>query len=509
MDDLGYRLFAKDLTLWPPAPGIADRLGWLSIVGPMRREAPALRDFAGQVAADGYRRALLLGMGGSSLCSEVLARTFGARPGCLELRVLDSTVPAAVREADAWSREARTLLIVASKSGRTIETASFARHFGDRPPGDFIAITDPGSPLEKSAREAGWRRVFLNPPDIDGRYSALSFFGLVPAALLGVDLEAFLVEADATVHADNAGVRLGTLMNEALAGGRDKLTLVLGPRVAPLGSWIEQLVAESLGKEGQGILPVDGEPAGDSKVYGSDRLFACIESEREAKRLAREGMSVMRFGLCDPIGVGREFLRWEVATAAAGALMGINPFDEPIVKESKDITAELLKAGFPAEEPAVEESGLALYADPALEADGGVADWLAAHFARAAAGDYAAFLPFLHRTPAAEAELLRMRVLARDRLKLATSVGFGPRYLHSTGQYFKGGPNTGLFLLITADDGAELPISGQPYGFSRLKQAQAVGDFLALVRHGRRAVRCHLSGDAGLPRLRELLEAAL
>jgi glucose-6-phosphate isomerase len=510
LEAIGKRLFAGDASLWPAdAAAVRNRLGWLSVIEPMRAQAGELRAFAEEIRAAGYRRALLLGMGGSSLCPEVLRRSFGVPSGATDLRVLDSTVPAAVLEADAWSREAKTLFIVASKSGTTIEIQSFARTFASRGAEHFVAITDPKTALEAQARREGFRRVFLNPADIGGRYSALSFFGMVPAALLGIDVEKFLTRAADMARADGPAVELGGLLHEAQARGRDKLTLVLEPPVESLGSWIEQLVAESLGKEELGILPVDGETPGEAHVYGPDRLFACLGCGDEARRLARSGLAVIRFSAAKPEDLGREFLRWEIATAVAGALMKVNPFDEPNVRESKEATAAMLAGGFPDEAPVVEESGVRLYADPRLEASGGLREWLTAHLGRARPGDYVAWLAYLPRTGAIDAELQAMRRAVRDRMGMATTIGYGPRYLHSTGQIHKGGPNTGVFLMITADDAAELPIPGEPYGFARLKQAQALGDFVSLARRERRVVRCHLAGDAlaGLRALRGHVEA--
>ena len=472
LDAIGRRLFNKDTTLWPNYTDIENRLGWLTIIEPMARQAEALRAFAEEIRGAGFRRVLLLGMGGSSLCPEVLRETFGAADGFLDLRVLDSTVPAAVRDAEAWSREERTLFLVSSKSGTTLEVLSFYKYFAQ--PGDrCVAITDPGTPLEALAKRDGFRRTFLNPPDVGGRYSALSYFGLVPAALLGIDPARLLERARAVARPDGPGTALGGRIAEAARRGRDKLTLGLDPEFASLGRWIEQLIAESTGKEGQGILPVDGEPPGPG---GDDRHFEKVT-------------------LKDPYDLGAEFFRWEVANAVVGSILGMNPFDEPDVNESKETTRTLLSATLPKEDSI-----------PDVDRDA-----LAGHLGRARDGDYVAWLAFLHRTDAVDRELQAMRKAVCDRRRLATTVGYGPRYLHSTGQFHKGGPNSGLFIMITADDAADVPIPGEPYGFARLKQAQALGDFQTLVRSGRRILRCHLSGDVvgGLRTLRSHCEKIL
>ncbi|MFH1278119.1 MAG: hypothetical protein ABIK65_07050 [Candidatus Eisenbacteria bacterium] len=530
------RLWEKDPSLWKEDGAhrkvIGNRLGWLSSVRSMEPELEGVRAFAEEARAD-FRRALLLGMGGSSLCPEVLAKTFGAAEGALDLRILDSTDPAAVSEAAAWAEEEKTLFIVASKSGGTAEVDAFRRFFTERvkDPARFIAITDPGSPLEALATGEGYRRVFLNPPDIGGRFSALSFFGLVPAALLGLDPGRLLDRAAAMTEscgpdrapAMNPGVHLGVFLAEAALMGRDKMTLLFSDRLAPLGTWVEQLVAESTGKEGKGIVPVDLEPAGEAEEYGSDRLFVCVRiegepgREGEARRFEGAGHPVARIELADEYGLGAEFFRWEVATAAACAVLGVNAFDEPNVKESKEETNRLLAAfaerGALGEgTPAAEDGGMALYTDGASDGPAGDVDFLVrTHLARAGEGDYLAFLAYAHGTDEIAALLGGLRAGARKKTGLATSGGFGPRFLHSTGQLFKGGPNGAVVFQITCDDGSDLPIPGLPHTFGVLKNAQALGDLAALRAHGRRALRCHVRGDvaAGLRRLTRVVGAGM
>jgi glucose-6-phosphate isomerase len=535
-EDLARRLWAGDPDLWRPgepahAAIIRQRLGWLRVATTMQGEIDRLAAFANEVRRAGFRQAVLLGMGGSSLAPEVLRRTFGVAPGYLDLAVLDTTDPATILRTERGLDLPRTLFIVASKSGTTIETtAQFAyfyerlRTLRGRVAGEqFVAITDPGTPLAELARDRGFRAAFLNPPDIGGRYSALSLFGLVPAALLGLDLRGLLERATQMMAAcgpevpaaENPGLALGvTLAVQALAG-RDKVTLVLPPPLASFGAWVEQLVAESTGKEGRGILPVDGEPLGMPVVYGRDRVFVALRmagaaDAAQAQRLAAleaAGHPVVRLDLADVLALGGEFFRWAFATAVAGALLGVNPFDEPNVQESKDATKRVLAAAaegqLPEPEPALVAEGLALYGDVA----GGALDQaLAAFLAQARDGDYLALHAYLPYDPAIAEALQTLRVALRDRLRLATTVGFGPRFLHSTGQLHKGGPNNGLFLQLTADDVEDAAVPGEAYTFGVLKRAQALGDFVALRARGRRIVRIHLGADA-LAGLR-LLDAA-
>ena len=469
------RIWAKDHTVWKPDPAeISNRLGWLTVPEEMAEHADELVDFARQVATDGFEHVVLMGMGGSSLAPEVIHATFGAAAGFPSLHVLDTTDPASILALEQSIDLERTLFVVASKSGGTLETlCQFAYFHAKVPRGrQFVAITDPGSSLETLAREHGFRRVFLNPPDIGGRYSALSYFGLVPAALVGAPIHELLGQATEMATAcascvpatDNPGLWLGTVIGEAAKAGRDKLTLVLPPAIGAFGTWVEQLIAESTGKEGKGILPVEGEPVGPSEVYGDDRLFASLGDEialGPAVSLAFDG----------PAQLGAEFFRWEFATAVAGAILGINAFDQPNVQEAKDATSRILADG------SVPDPGL---------------DDLDTLLGQVRPRDYIAITAYIQRNAENEEALRRVRTRLRDRYKVATTVGFGPRFLHSTGQLHKGGPNTGVFIQVVADDGVDLEIPGKPYTFGTLKAAQALGDLESLRAHGRRVARVRL-----------------
>jgi transaldolase/glucose-6-phosphate isomerase len=482
------RVWARDYTLWKPqGDGVTDRLGWLTVVDPMMEEADRLRRFARELADEGYQTAVLLGMGGSSLAPEVLYSTFGAAPGALTLKVLDTTDPASIRAVEESIDLRRTLFIVASKSGTTIETMSHLAYFWEKAPDGrhFIAITDAGTPLEKLARERGFRKVFLNPPDIGGRYSALSYFGLVPAALIGADIDQLLDRAHEMLHAchhcvspeENPGGWLGAVLGEGAMTGRDKLTLVLPDAVSTFGCWLEQLIAESTGKEGKGIVPVEGEPLGGPEVYGDDRLFVAIGDHEGLPALEQAGHPVVRLPYGEPLQLGAEFFRWEFATAVAGHVLGINPFDQPNVQEAKDTTARILQGGAPAEPETGSLSALLEEVRP---------------------GDYIAIQAYLPRNAEVEAQLQAARCGLRDRLRVATTVGYGPRFLHSTGQLHKGGPNTGVFIQVVGDDAVDLEIPGRPYTFGVLKRAQALGDLQSLRAHGRRVVRVTLDELRGV-----------
>ncbi len=569
--DFCRRLWMRDGSLWTGRPAvqaaIPHALGWLTAPEMMLERVDELVAFAEEVAGAGFTHALLLGMGGSSLFPDVCRQVFqpadahrpadrglqgaagssgwsAGAPGeasppwggpggpigtRLRLVVLDSTDPAAVRAAEAAVDLARTLVVVSSKSGTTTEALDFHRYFAarvgaarppspGREPGEaFVAITDAGTPLERLAREEGFRRVFRNPPDIGGRFSALSYFGLVPAALIGVDIRTLLDRAVTMVHAadpclagsENAAVELGAILGGLARAGRDKVTLVASPGIAPFGDWIEQLLAESTGKEGRGLVPVVGEPLADPSRYGDDRLFVYLRLDGEAdpaqdrsvQALEGAGQPVVTIRLADRLDLGAECVRWSVATAAAGALLGINPFDQPNVQESKDNTNRLLDTrravGRVEWEAAPPES-----------------EWtaaLAAHLAGIRPGDYVALMAFLPPSPAADAVLRRIRIALRDTFRVATTVGYGPRFLHSTGQLHKGGPPTGLFLQLTADPVEDLEIPGRDYSFGVLEAAQAQGDLLALRAKGRRVLRLHLGADhlAGLERLERAMDAAL
>jgi len=542
------RLWAKDPTLWHTDPVhqkiIRNALGWLHITEQQVHHLPRIKEVAESVRAAGFKHALLLGMGGSSLCPEVFRMTFGVVPGCPELHVLDSTVPAQVRSFEKRVDLTKTLCIVASKSGTTTEPLVFYRYFfermrqakGKKAGENFIAITDPGSMLEKLAQESQFRDILPGVPDIGGRYSALSNFGIVPAAIMGVNVEHLLYRAERMRHScdscvppeDNPGVVLGVVMGELAKQGRDKVTFVTSPAIWDLGAWMEQLIAESTGKEGKGIVPIDDEPLGPPEVYGKDRLFAYIrysggaDAAQDAKVAALEkaGHPVVRIELADLINLGEEFFLWEVATAVAGSLLGINAFDQPNVQESKDYTKNFLdeykKNGrLPEEEPILAADGIKVYGDAAnrqaLKGAATLEVALKVHLARVQAGDYFAVNAYVERTDASHQALQAIRLRVRDRKKVATTLGYGPRFLHSTGQLHKGGPNTGVFLQITSDDAEDLPIPGEPYTFGVLKNAQALGDFLSLSKRNRRALRVHLGKDvhAGLKKLQAAIEKAV
>ncbi len=483
-------------------------LGWLEIAADMRRRAvQELVTFAEEVRGDGFTHALLLGMGGSSLAPEVLRLTYGLRPGFLDLAVLDSTDPAVVLDYQRRLPAEKTLYIVSTKSGTTTETLCFQRAFyaaagartGGRAGRQFVAITDPGSTLEQGAADLGFRRTFLNPADIGGRYSALSYFGLVPAALLGIDLEALLDRAEEGMRAcrpetpleENPGARLGAALAGYAAGGRDKVTLSCADPFRSFGYWVEQLLAESTGKNGQGLIPVEGEPLEAPAVYGDDRVFVAVgthDAYGEARLQALEGAGhpVIRLPAETPADLGYQFFIWEFATAVAGALMGINAFDQPNVQESKDNTNRVLREYEAAGRlPAVEE------VSPGESAGEALGELLR----EAQPGDYIALMAYLPRTADHDAALSAWRVALRDHLRLATTLGYGPRFLHSTGQLHKGGPDSGRFIQLVSDDPEDVPIPEARYTFSTLKQAQAIGDLQALLDHGRGAVRIRLGAD--------------
>jgi glucose-6-phosphate isomerase len=526
-----------DVTLWggddASRVSIANRLGWVHSAEGMSGRAGEFSEFAREAAAAGFTRVLLLGMGGSSLAPEVLARVHGARPGGLELHVLDDTSPAAVREALAGD-PTRTLVLVASKSGGTVEVTSFERAAyaraeaaaGGKPGQAFTAITDPGTALEALARHRGYWRVFTNPADIGGRYSVLSCFGLVPAALLGLDPAALCAEASAELAAfeRDGGVALeaGVALGELARAGSDKLTLVLPPEWSALGAWIEQLVAESTGKQGRGILPVDGEPLGQPAEYGGDRVFVAVGRggfapgvEARLDALAATGHPVLQWTWPESHLLGGEFLRWELITAVASAVLGVNPFDEPNVSEAKAATqrvlAQVRESGtLPKVAPVAEQPPLALYAPGHLRLSGLTErEWAATCLGLIGPGDYFALLAWMHRTPARAESLDRIRAAVHRSTRAATTLGYGPRYLHSTGQLHKGGDEHGVFLQITADEGDE-PIPGETHGFRVLHAAQAAGDYDVLTARGRRVLRVHISGDpeAGLERLGIAFEQA-
>ena len=540
------RLWRKDPGLWSGRDE-GEWLGWLDIVDEQRRNTSHLTQIAEEIRAGDFQHVLLLGMGGSSLCPEVLKRTFGVIGGCPELLVLDSTVPAQVEACAQKIDPSRTLFIISSKSGGTTEPNVLRQYFfdkvaqaigADKAGSRFIAITDPASPLQQLAQQRQFRSIFPGVPSIGGRYSALSNFGMVPAAIMGIDVQRFLDSAALMVQACstsvpsevNPGVTLGTIMGTLAQHGRDKVTIVASPGISALGAWLEQLIAESTGKEGRGLIPVDAETLGPPEVYGRDRLFIYIrlnsapsaEQDAALDALDRAGQPVVRISLGDTLSLGQEFFRWEMATAVASAMLGIHAFNQPDVEASKRATRQLTAAfeetgEVPDETPFLEDRGLRFFSDSAntqaLQAAAGqdAVALLGAHLGRIQAGDYFAINAYVAMNEETRAELQAMRHAVRDAKKVATTLGFGPRFLHSTGQLHKGGPNSGVFLQITSDDANDLAIPDQRYSFGTLKRFQAQGDLEVLAERGRRALRVHLGPDvyAGLQTLRETITQAL
>jgi transaldolase/glucose-6-phosphate isomerase len=511
VDEVARRIWSKDSSLWKSdennAKVIKNSLGWLTVADEMLGVADELVEFAETIRARGFQHVMVCGMGGSSLCPEVLARTFGRQEGFPELLVLDSTDPDVIAAFAQRIDIERCLFIIASKSGSTTEPNVFYKFWYDQlsrrseNPGDnFIAISDPGSPLVETAAELKFRRTFLNQSDIGGRYSALSYFGMVPAALMGLDVRRFLDRARQVAQPDvteESALPLGVIMGECANAGRDKLTLVIDPSLETLGLWIEQLVAESTGKEGKGILPVNGELVGTPEVYGNDRLFVSISLGAVSKQtkdkldaLAEAGHPVVHRELASVYRLGAEFFEWEFATACAGWRLGINPFDQPNVQEAKDATKELL-------ESFVRRGRLD-------ERDESAAD----EVFTIKPGDYIAFLNFIEETPEIDRQFQELRTQLRETTRCAVTVGYGPRFLHSTGQLHKGGPDTGVFFQIIAEDQADFPIPGEDYTFSILKQAQALGDFRALAKRGRRVIGIEISNNS-LDALEKTVGAAL
>jgi transaldolase/glucose-6-phosphate isomerase len=529
------RLWVKDATLWKgDAATVRNRLGWLTSPTIMRSHAEDIRTFADEIRRLQYSQVILLGMGGSSLTGEVLNETFGSKMGFPDMLVLDSTDPGAVKQTLDACNLSRALFVVSSKSGTTTETLAAYSFFrgqvetaaSPRPGMQFVAITDPGRPLDKLATETGFRRTFLNPASIGGRFSALSFFGLVPAAMIGVDIKILLERAHGMVETcgnevgvrGNPAVQLGAVLAGLARAGRDKVTLVLSEKIRALGGWIEQLLAESLGKDGTGLVPVADEPLGAPNVYGDDRIFVSIVLEGDTMhdaalaKLSDAGHPVLRLTLKDPMDLGAEFFRWELATATAGAVLGVNPFDEPDVARGKEQTGTLLtewrrSRRLPEWPSDVEEDGLVLMTKSNKKPTS-VSKGLAAHIAQAVPGDYLAIQAYLTPTADAWRILQEIRVALRDRLRIATTVGWGPRYLHSTGQLHKGGPTSGLFIQITGDDREDLAIPGAGYGFTTLKAAQALGDLQSLRDGARRVIRLHLTGkqSQALPQLLQMVQ---
>ncbi|MGB3045609.1 MAG: bifunctional transaldolase/phosoglucose isomerase [Xanthobacteraceae bacterium] len=541
------RLWQRDPSVWTGSDE-GKWLGWLHSVSAEQKKLADYTDFAGWVKQQGFTHAVVLGMGGSSLGPEVLAKTYPQAKGFPKLHVLDSTDPAQVARMEAAVDLAKTLFVVSSKSGGTTEPNALKDYFygrveatvGKGKAGNhFVAVTDPGSSLEKVAKQQGFARTFFGDPAIGGRYSVLSPFGLVPAAAAGIDIARLLDLAQAMVRScgpdvppqENPGVQLGLALGCAGREGRDKVTMLASSKIADFGAWAEQLIAESTGKNGKGLIPIDGETLGDPAVYGHDRIFIDMRTEdesdsaHEAKLAALEkaGHPVIRIVLSSIEHIGQEFFRFEIATAVSGAVLGINPFDQPDVEAAKiktrELTAAFEKTGkLPDEKPVAAIDGIAIYTDGANDAalrkagaDGNLGSWLKAHLARSKPNDYVALLAYIDHDPAHIDTLQAMRIAIRDRRHVATCAEFGPRFLHSTGQAYKGGPDSGVFVQITADDAKDLPIPQQAASFGVIKAAQARGDFDVLTERGRRALRIHLKGDlkSGLEKLKAAITTAL
>jgi transaldolase/glucose-6-phosphate isomerase len=545
------RLWQHDASLWTNDDE-ASWLGWLNITDEQLSNVAKLKALADEIKTAGFSDILLLGMGGSSLCPEVLSLTYPQTPGFPRLHILDSTDPAQIRSVEKKLNLAKTLCIVSSKSGSTLEPNIYKQYFfervqqadgADQAGSHFMAITDPGSKMQLVGERDHFRGIFYGLPSIGGRYSALSNFGMVPAAAMGLDAGKFLERTKEMVEAcqaatpveQNPGAMLGLILGTAAKLGRDKITLITSPGISDLGAWLEQLIAESTGKLGKGIIPVDRETLGAPEVYGNDRVFAYLQLEgdsdaaQDAKVAALEkaGHPVVRIAVSDTYSLGQEFFRWEIATAVAGSILGINAFNQPDVEASKIVTKQLTseyetKGALPAEKPVVEEAGFKLFTDeknaaelakglakPAgSSADGALKNYLRAHLARLGAGDYFALLAYVEMNAEHQSLLQSLRLAVRDRKHVATVLGLGPRFLHSTGQAYKGGPNNGVFLQITCDDAQDLAVPGQKYTFGIVKAAQARGDFQVLADRKRRALRVHIGSDvkSGLTKLAALVK---
>jgi transaldolase / glucose-6-phosphate isomerase len=542
------RLWGRDAGLWTGADE-KGWLGWLDVTDDQLAHIGPLTEAAREVVNSGVLHAVLLGMGGSSLGAEVIRETFGTIKGFPELHVLDSIVPEQIAAIEHAVDLRRTMFIVSSKSGTTLEPNILLQYFMERmrqavgehlAGGHFVVITDPGSALQRVAERDRLRQVFFGRPDIGGRYSVLSNFGLVPAAIMGVDVGRLLDRTGLMVHScaasvpagQNPGVILGAVLGRAAGAGRDKLTLIASPAISSIGAWLEQLIAESTGKQGKGVIPVNGEEVGSPGVYGADRLFIYMRLDSDADpsqdaavdALEHAGHPVVRIDVADTYDIGQEFFRWEMAVAVAGSLIGINPFDQPDVEASK-VATRVLTSAFErtgvllADPPIYEESGISLFTDArntgalekTLDSDRSLAGYLRAHLNRLKEGDYFAILAYLAMNQTHREVLQAMRHTVRDRKRVATSLGFGPRFLHSTGQAYKGGPNSGVFLQITCDDAQDISVPGQGYSFGVATAAEARGDFTVLVERDRRALRVHLGADVrgGLHALQAALTSAL
>jgi transaldolase/glucose-6-phosphate isomerase len=538
------RLWQKDASLWSNADE-SKWLGWLTITNEQLANLDTLKQLAAEVKKAKFKHVLLLGMGGSSLCPEVLRMTFGKIAGFPELCVLDSTDPVQIKTIEKKVDLKKTLCIVSSKSGSTLEPNIFKQYFfervgkavGDKVAGSrFIAVTDPGSKMQRVAEDDKFWKIFAGDPSIGGRYSALSHFGMVPAAAMGMDLGKFLSTTQEMVQAcaassaadTNPGVLLGNILGVAANHGRDKITIITSPGISDLGAWLEQLIAESTGKIGKGIIPVGREKLAKPSVYGSDRIFAYLRLATKPNKaqdaavaaIEKAGHPVVRITLPNVYALGQEFFRWEIATAVAGSIIGINAFNQPDVEaskiETKKLTSQYEATGsLPPESPFFTAKDAKLFADDknsaALSGGKSLNEIVKTHLSRIGAGDYFAVLGYIPMNAQNEKALQTIRMSVRDAKKVATCMGFGPRFLHSTGQAYKGGPNSGVFLQITCDDASDLAVPGQKYTFGVVKAAQARGDFAVLAERGRRALRVHLGKNlkSGLNALAKAVSQSL
>ena len=524
------KFWAKDAAVWSNDDE-AKWLGWLDIVERQLSDKQKFADFQAEVKAENFTHILLLGMGGSSLCPEVLSFTFGKQDGFPALHINDSTDPSQIRAVEAKIDLAKTLFFVSSKSGSTLEPNIFQQYFFERvsetigaekASSRFVAITDPNSKMQKVAEENNFRRIFYGDATIGGRYSALSDFGMIPLTAMGIDVADFLTRTSEMVTAcqnenavENAGVILGAILGTAWRDfGRDKVTIYTSPKIFDLGAWLEQLIAESTGKIGKSLIPIDREPIVDADEYGDDRTFVYLKVEgddahdAEVEKLEKSGQPFIRIVLPETLNLGQEFFRWEIATAVAGSIMEINPFNQPDVEASKIVTKKLTSeyeetGSLPSEQPIFEGEGIKLFTDErnAEELNEAVGDnktlenYLAAHLDRIETDDYFGLLAYVEMNDANQKSLDEIRRMVLENFKIATCLGFGPRFLHSTGQGYKGGANNGVFLQITADDAEDLPVPNQKYTFGIVKAAQARGDFAVLAERERRALRVHLGAD--------------
>jgi len=531
--DIPERIFNKDFTVWKDLPEfeqlIKNRLGWLMLPITMQEKTDEIDSFVSEIRKSGFEYAVVMGMGGSSMCPEVCRDTFGVRKGYLDLFVLDSTDPQSVTDIENSIDISKTLFIVSSKSGSTIEVDSFLRYFfakteeifSDDAGSRFIAVTDPGTYLDSLSAELGFRKTFVNPADIGGRYSALSFFGLVPAALIGVDIKRFLKNAEVVMNMcfensffKNPGFSTGMIAAYLSEFGVDKLTFVLSDKIKSFGYWVEQLIAESTGKEGKGILPIEGEITGKANSYNRDRFFVNIylkkdKNKKKVKALAKEKYPVLNIEIDELYDLGGLFYLWEFVTAVIGYAMDINPFDEPNVKESKDNTSKVLdyyEENKKLQEQTAVSGNKKIKLYTGKESDtlnllsfkkgkAKISEVIKYFTDQFAVGDYFAVMAYLNRSEKADSLLQELREILRSKFKSATTVGFGPRFLHSTGQFHKGGPDKGMFIQIVCDDKTDIEIPGKDFSFSILKQAQSEGDFESLQKHDRRVLKFNIGKD--------------